>query len=687
LPAEYAQTALAQKSHEDRLMLEEQVRGRIRFKPTPDWVEETPFARPSEALPHYKTQAGFYTWLVDDQVRILEGGPERYHRSIEEVVNLSALHEIANIQLDFEPDYHSLDIHHIKIHRKDEVHNIDIAQRYFVLRRAAEFEQLVLDGSWTLAVTLPDVRVGDIVDIALTISGDPKVFEGHFILPQILQSWIPQAHRKVRYLLPPEKRIHLYPFANGWVEPKVRERDDGFRDIVFEDHEIAPAHFERSAPSWVVPVRGVYATSINSWSEVADLMRKPFEISDPMPEGLRTVLSAIESEHSQIEDRVVAVVNYVQSHIRYFAFAFGEGGFVPRSLAEIHADRIGDCKDVSKMIVAMLRALGVEANVALVDFQRGFNLVNTPPRIGCFNHAIASAVISGKTYWFEGTAAVAHYGDLEHMSQPDLGYALILKPNSQLVRMNDSPPKRDYEINERIVLPSDPNRPTEIHIDYIHRGAYADQVRSALEHQSLTQFVQDRCSLFGFMYGMNMCAIPEMTDDRKRNELIIKTSVVTEDPWRDTGIDFEREFITPESAYGHVVDEPAGRRQYPFDLGQRREVRVTTLIETDWQLDLPMEPRKWEYGGLRLYFKAQRTAKTYQAIREYVVDRTHLTPDEKSRLDKDYDDISAYERIVIKRIDRKINTWAQTFSGRVALWAGLPLLGLGAWVIKSLYGF
>jgi hypothetical protein len=439
-------------------------------------------------------------------------------------------------------------------------------------------------------------------------------------------------------------------------------------------------------PHWVNPLRGVFASSLATWGEVADLMRASFEGDDDYPQGLLDEIAAIEAQHDDPKARTVAAVHFVQTNIRYFAFSYGEGGFVPRSLRQIYNDRIGDCKDVSKMIVAMLTKMGIEAYPVLVDFNHGHDLINIPARIGAFGHAISCAMIEGKTYWFEGTSDVPHYGDLAHMSQNDLGYALILKANSDLVRMVEDVPPLDYEVRETITLRknrSGQQAPVDIDIEYIYRGSSADYVRRELEYQSLYDFVEDRCALFSYIYGMNMCAIPEMSDDRTHNELIVKTVVTSDNPWRATQNMYEKEFVSPESAYGYVVDEPAGRRKYAYDMGPAREGRVTTLIYTDYNLDLPLAPKTWDFGGLVLKFSAKRTPYGYEAVRDYVVTRTYLTPDEKARVDAAFDDISVYDRLSIRVVEKEVETWLPSFLTRLALWGGAPVLFLLIWLANQ----
>jgi hypothetical protein len=662
-------------------VFEEEVRRHIRFAPEPDWVKVQAFKRPA-TLDQSKAPYGFYTWLVDDQSK-LDSRPSRYNRTIEEVVNLSAMSYLANVTLPFNPYYDDLTIHHIRIVRGDEVIEVDVQTRYIVMRRERSFERLVLDGRWTLAITLPDVRVGDIIDTAMTLTGDPACFQGEFSVPVMLQNVIYWDRRYARLLVPPERQIYMQPFPLGWTEPKVSKLEDGYSEILFEAEHIGECDFEDDTPGWVMPVRGAYASSIDEWSRVADVMRAGFEGDDDYPEGLLEVIKQIETDHTEIKDRIVAVVRWVQENIRYFAFSFGEGGFVPRSLKEIFADRIGDCKDVSKLIAVMLTKMGVESWPALVDTKRGFDLINTQPRLGSFNHCISMCVHEGRMYWFEGTSDVAQGGDLDHMAQNDLGYALILKPGGDLIRMMDKAPGLDYEVREVIHLPEKAGEQALIEIDYIYRGARADGVRRELRHQSLTSYVEDRCALFSYIYGMNMCAIPQMVDDRRLNEIIITTLVTTDNPWHTNGE--SKVFFSPESGFDYVLEEPEGRRRFPFDIGDVREGRITTLIKTALPLTWPDKAKVWDFGGLRLSFTPRQTSEGYEAVRDYTVLRPWLSADEKMALDRAYGEIGMYDRMSICVPPKPVVTWKSGLITRVVLWGGLPVAGLIIWGLSRFF--
>lgn len=85
--------------------------------------------------------------------------------------------------------------------------------------------------------------------------------------------------------------------------------------------------------------------------------------------------------------RMAAIYRWVQANIKYVSDIVGRGGVVPNDTRTIFSKRIGDCKDHSLILVALLRAQGIEATTALVNSGDGY-LMRGRPTLQPFNHAI-----------------------------------------------------------------------------------------------------------------------------------------------------------------------------------------------------------------------------------------------------------------------------------------------------------
>ena len=132
------------------------------------------------------------------------------------------------------------------------------------------------------------------------------------------------------------------------------------------------------------------------------------------------------------------------------AIAIGEGGFTPRSFADIEATRYGDCKDKAKLFVAMARALGLDACPALVNTAAGYALDTWLPSGVVFDHCIVRLAIGDQVYWLDGTRSL-QLSPLDHVGPSSLGFALPLKPGATLERIPDPSSVHFLETRERVL--------------------------------------------------------------------------------------------------------------------------------------------------------------------------------------------------------------------------------------------
>jgi hypothetical protein len=82
--------------------------------------------------------------------------------------------------------------------------------------------------------------------------------------------------------------------------------------------------------------------------------------------------------------------------IRYFAMEVGWGGWIPRSPEVSIAHALGDCKDKSLLMVALLRGLGIEAFPVLAVARSDGRVPEDLPSPYVFNHCIVGIPWKGR---------------------------------------------------------------------------------------------------------------------------------------------------------------------------------------------------------------------------------------------------------------------------------------------------
>ena len=91
----------------------------------------------------------------------------------------------------------------------------------------------------------------------------------------------------------------------------------------------------------------------------------------------------------------ISAAGRIARSIRYFAVSVGWGGWVPRPTETTLSRGFGDCKDKTALMLALLRARGLEAvPVAIISPRDGF-VAPDLPTFQAFNHAIVGIVWKG----------------------------------------------------------------------------------------------------------------------------------------------------------------------------------------------------------------------------------------------------------------------------------------------------
>ena len=118
--------------------------------------------------------------------------------------------------------------------------------------------------------------------------------------------------------------------------------------------------------------------------------------------------------------------------------------FVPHTLAEIEGAGKGDCKDMATSSVALMRKLGFDAHVAIIE--RGYNPVISPFSNSVadhFNHAIVYVKTKSKAYWLDPTNQQSYLGiNPDIMDRP----AVVLIPDGKTFEAQTTMPEASGDL-------------------------------------------------------------------------------------------------------------------------------------------------------------------------------------------------------------------------------------------------
>ncbi|HUY80616.1 MAG TPA: DUF3857 domain-containing protein [Acidobacteriaceae bacterium] len=193
-----------------------------------------------------------------------------------------------------------------------------------------------------------------------------------------------------------KKGVRRLTFDQGHLDPWVRQ------DInLASDHPRLP---------WVEFSTG------KSWATIATAYRK---LAEPQiePDAVKSLLPA-----KRPKDRnalIAMLVATLHQQVRYTGVEFGKARLQPEKSAGVLARHYGDCKDKASLLVAMLRAAGIPAHMALLETGPGLDASPQLPGINLFDHAIVYVPASDGEgpLWIDATAQYTKVGDLPYADQ------------------------------------------------------------------------------------------------------------------------------------------------------------------------------------------------------------------------------------------------------------------------------
>lgn len=147
-------------------------------------------------------------------------------------------------------------------------------------------------------------------------------------------------------------------------------------------------------------------SNMDKWEDFRQVINTRYEpvLKEKLPNELVKVTSAI-AENASFDQKVSTVLEYITSNYNYLGDWRGKGKYVPKLASKIAADRFGDCKDFSTLLVKMLRSMKIQADFALVERSYDPLIVseNFIPNLNYFNHMIVRVQNNEDVYWIDPT--------------------------------------------------------------------------------------------------------------------------------------------------------------------------------------------------------------------------------------------------------------------------------------------
>ena len=548
------------------------------IEPTPGWVVpavEDPNAPLERASMHYP--------IIDEQTRLMTGSRWSYHHFARVVDEASALGAASQIEIQFDPSYETLAMHHLFILRGGKkIDKLDTG-RIELLQRETELEKRMYNGRVTASILLQDVRVGDRIDIAYSLRGLNPVFGGKYVDAVWLGSDKgPTAQFQFRLLAPANRNVqYKAPALDMSVRSHVSA--DGIRETTFRHGPMPQIRFDPGAPPSASLADLLQLSEFADWNNVRrwgqDLFVEPTTQSALLDEKAAEI-----REHApDPADRLLAVLQFVQKDIRYFGNELGINTHKPTAPEKVLMQRFGDCKDKVFLMIALLRRLDIAAQPVLVSAYYRSHVADMLASPLAFNHVIVRVDLNGTSYWLDATRD-HQTGPLGQRQARGLGRGLWLAGDG--TGLLDLPSVYDEvraSVDDLVIVDQFKADPVlESRITY--RGDLAEAWRAAMAvapmHDIETQLNQQYSRAFPKLQSTSALEVKELPNE---NAVMLIQKFTIPDFWRFT----DKTQLTTQMTFWSLVDPlrypPSQSRTQPFG------IVLPGIFEHKITIDLPVD--------------------------------------------------------------------------------------------------
>jgi transglutaminase-like putative cysteine protease len=534
--------------------------------PVPAWVSRVP-VEGSWAAPTSGSD-GVVDELLDEEVR-LGDTVERYSRHVQRLTSTAGVATAGQIEIPFEPSYEHLRLHGVVIGRGAQ--RIDALKRASVriLQRENDLGRQVYDGTLTALIVVNDLRVGDTLDVEYSVEGANPVFNGRFVDNAPLTTAHGVEHLRIRALFPESRQIAARSI--GLDLPPTEHVENGVRELVWDRRSVpAPSQDDR-IPTWFVTYPYLTFSELTTWGDVARWASPLFAEAMAETPAITAKAAEIAGSTEGREARARAALRFVQDEVRYLGIEMGVNSHRPHDAAQVLEQRFGDCKDKAVLLVSLLRALGIEAEPALVNTWSGRHTSSFPPSATAFDHAIVHLRRDGLDLWVDPTRSQQR-GPLAG-TPVTYGEALIVAPTStDLTVIAEVPPNAPTTESRETFVFDGPSAALEVSTTY--RGPDADGMRQLLARRSREMLSADYLEFYATLYPKIEATAPlDVTEDPVRDQLILTERYALKDPLGQGGFDLLAASVR-ELARKPRVTRRATPLAVPFPVFRRDEIVV-----------------------------------------------------------------------------------------------------------------
>jgi hypothetical protein len=459
-----------------------------------------------------------WTWLlIDRQFNPLTD--EQFCHQVGQVPAAAAVALPLTIQ--FDPGCQLLTLNWVRVWRGATFSNRLDPSKVQFSRLPSQPDQGLFGSNRIAVISLDDIQVGDVIDYAYSLVGSNPALEGKFIATLAAQLPEPAVRIVSKVLWPSSRKLYVQNLGASFRPTTLLKSN--LTEFTWDFRNVPGLTAEPDTPSWYEPRPAVQLSEFKTWANVsawASHWLQPTNDSSPSVTNLASRWSVLPDS----QERVLAALRFVQEEIANAAPGVGSAAYAPTSPSGVLARASGDDFERTLLLVALLRALKLDADPVLVSSRLQNTLANYQPSPALFDHLIAGVVVDGQTFWLDA-ADQYQRGPLGLRSWPTYGLGLVIRPGATtLTSIPICPIQPKTTVNAYFTL-AGLHAESALKVITVAEGADADQLREHYARTTREDIDRENLDSYSKYYPQIRHTGPlELRDDVEQNRIEITDS-------------------------------------------------------------------------------------------------------------------------------------------------------------------
>ena len=547
----------------------------------PSWLEKVTY-NPTPDVNYDDLNQGTLTLLYDHQVNIVQ--QETYTKQVTKIFENVGVQQASTINVSYDPKYQTLKFHSITVIRNGETIDKLKPENFQLMRREADAENYMYDGSMSAVMNISDVRTDDIVEYSFTIKGFNPIHKNKFSHSYYLDSYEPIG--KISIILVSQNDLN-FKGINNPSEPQITTVN-GLKKYTWENENTKTVDYEDYSPNWKIDYQVILVSDYKSWEDVVNWGLDIYKLKEKPSKELSQKIKSISTENKTDGEKIAATLNFVQDEIRYLGLEDGIGAYKPFMPNQVFDQRFGDCKDKSLLMSSMLNDMGIDAYPMLVNSSLKQSIAEFLPSPIFFDHCVVKVIdATGNELYYDPTIT-NQGGSFDNIHFPNYLYGLVIKPENKELDKITSKSNNTVEVYDEYELEAIGKGAT-LKVKTTFYDSEADVMRGYFKNNSINTITKEYVNYYSnYYYNIESTKKPEFKDHLDLNKFIVTEEYRIDSLWRpmEGKAGFIMAHFTPTSLESLLYTPNKEERNDPLGLSfpTSKQHKIKVKLGSRWDV-------------------------------------------------------------------------------------------------------